>query len=261
MVRLRLTVAYHGAKFAGLAPQPGERTVVGEIARVLMTVCRLPEPPHVIMSGRTDAGVHGFGQVLAVDVPENVDLVRLTKSMRSMLGPQIVIRSLEVAEPSFDARHDALWRRYRYTVLNDPVGDPFLAETTWHVTAPLDLDLLRLGCDPLIGEHDFSSFCATVEHDGQTNRRLVMAAQWTRPKHDERLLVFEIVGNAFCRQMVRSITGLLVDIGRGRRTAGEVQSVLRAKDRSVASPVAPAHGLCLWEVGYPVFGSFAKHPQ
>ncbi len=217
-----------------------------------MKVCRLTEAPHVIMSGRTDAGVHGWGQVLAVDIPDGTDTVRLLRSLQRMLEPEIVVRELTVVDPAFDARHDALWRRYRYTVLNDAVADPFLAHTTWHVAQPLQLDLLRLACDPLLGEHDFSSFCMAVEKDGKTNVRRVVSAQWTRATHDPRLLVFEITGNAFCRQMVRSIVGLLVDVGRGRRTAGEVLSVLRACDRHVASPVAPAHGLCLWEVGYPV---------
>ncbi len=246
-----MTVAYHGARFHGLAPQPGQRTVVGEIADVVMKVARLDAVPHMIMSGRTDAGVHGWGQVLACDVPEEVDLARLHRSLSKMLGPQIVVRALSIAHCDFDPRHDALWRRYRYTVLADPVADPFLAETAWHVAAPLDLDLMRLACDPLLGEHDFSSFCAVVEHEGQTNIRRVMSAGWTQPKHDPRLLVFEIVGNAFCRQMVRSITGLLIDVGKGKRHAGEILSILRAKDRAQSSPVAPAHGLCLWEVGYP----------
>ncbi len=244
-------MGYHGGAFFGLAIQPNQRTVIGEIIKVLMTICRLPDPPHIIMSGRTDTGVHGWGQVLAIDLPDGLDLDRVTRSMRKMLAPEIVIRDVRIAAPDFDARYDAIWRRYRYTVLNDPVGDPFLADTTWHVTAPLDLDLLRLGCDPLIGTHDFSSFCPAVERPNQTNTRIVMSAAWTRLKHDPRLLVFEIVGNAFCRQMVRSITGVLVDVGRGGRTAGEILSILRAKDRSRLPPVAPAHGLCLWEVGYP----------
>jgi tRNA pseudouridine38-40 synthase len=250
-----MTVAYDGGAFHGLAPQPGQRTVVGEIIGVLMKVCRLADAPHVRMSGRTDAGVHGWGQVLAVDVPDGTDTGRLIRSLQRMLEPEIVVRELTVVDPTFDARHDAIWRRYRYTVLNDPVADPFLAGTTWHVPQPLEIDLLRLACDPLLGEHDFSSFCMVVEREGQTNRRRVMSAQWTRPTHDPRLLIFEITGNAFCRQMVRSIVGLLVDVGRGRRKAGEVLTVLHARDRHLAAPVAPAHGLCLWEVGYGGSGS------
>jgi tRNA pseudouridine38-40 synthase len=249
-MRLRLLVAYHGEKFHGLAPQAGNRTVVGEIAAKVALVTRMDAPPHMVMSGRTDTGVHAWGQVLHVDVPDGTDTAKLSKSLRSMLSPEIVVRSVEVVSVDFDARHSAIWRRYKYTILNDPTPDPWLADTAWHVADPLNIDIMRLGCDPLLGEHDFSSFCGAPEHPGQTNNRRVMSANINRMPADDRLLQFEIVGNAFCRQMVRAITGLLVDIGRGRRTPGEVRWILDSKDRSMAGTLAPPHGLCLWEVGY-----------
>jgi tRNA pseudouridine38-40 synthase len=251
-VRLRLLVAYHGAAFHGLAPQPGQRTVVGEIASALATVLRLDSPPEMVMSGRTDAGVHAWGQVLHVDVPVGSDPTRVERSLRKMLAPEIVVRSVEAVDTAFDARFSATFRRYRYTILNDPLPDPWLADNAWHVREPLDLDLMRLGIDPFVGEHDFSSFCGAVQDPArQTNNRRVLSGSVTRQGHDPRLVVFEIVGTAFCRQMVRSITGFLVDIGRGKRTPGEVRSVLGARDRAAAGTVAPPHGLCLWEVGYP----------
>jgi tRNA pseudouridine38-40 synthase len=251
VVRLRLLIAYHGAAFHGLAPQPGQRTVVGVIADALATVLRLPEPPEFTMSGRTDAGVHAWGQVLHVDVPDGTDPERVQRSLRKMLGPEIVVRSVKTAAADFDARHSATWRRYRYTILNDPVPDPWLADTAWHIAEPLNVDLMRMAIDPFVGEHDFSSFCGAVQHEGQTNRRRVISGTLTRGHDDARLLVFELLGTAFCRQMVRSVTGFIVDVGRGRRTAGDVLAVLAARDRSVAGTVAPPQGLCLWEVGYP----------
>jgi tRNA pseudouridine38-40 synthase len=250
MIRLRMLVAYHGEGFHGLAPQAGHRTVVGEIAAKVALITRMDAPPTMVMSGRTDTGVHAWGQVLHVDVPDGTDPARVGKSLRGMLAPEIVVRSVEVVGSDFDARHSAKWRRYEYTILNDLVPDPWLADTAWHVADPLNIDLMRLGVDPLIGEHDFSSFCGAPEHPGQTNNRRVMSASVQRMHTDDRLVQFEIVGNAFCRQMVRAITGFLVDIGRGKRTPGDVRWVLDSKDRSVAGTLAPPHGLCLREVGY-----------
>jgi tRNA pseudouridine38-40 synthase len=126
-----------------------------------------------------------------------------------------------------------------------------LVDTAWHVPFPLNIDVMRLGIDPFIGEHNFSSFCGAVEHAGQTNVRRILSGHLEQPAHDPRLMVIELTGQAFCRQMVRSVVGFLVDIGRGKRSPGEVRQVLAASERSAAGTVAPPHGLCLWEVGYP----------
>lgn len=252
-IRLKLVVAYDGGQFHGVAPQPGVATVGDALASALGTVLRQSHPPVLVMAGRTDAGVHAHAQVCHVDIgpPPMLDLDKVLRSLRSMLAPAIVVRSIEIAPDLFDARYAAMWRRYRYTLLNRAEPDPFLAATTWHVPEPLDLALLRMACDPLIGEHDFSSFCKAAEM-GRTNTRTVLAAGW-QPLPDG-LLRFEITATAFCRQMVRSITGLLVDIGKGASTPADVRTVLMSQDRTGAPPVAPAHGLCLWEVGYQEFG-------
>ena len=127
--------------------------------------------------------------------------------------------------------------------------DPFLAATAWHVPAPLARPALQLACDPLIGEHDWSSFCRRPKTDEPVSLvRRVADARWDDLGDD--LLRFEITANAFCPQMVRSIVGLLGDVGRGRRRAGEVLGIIHANDRHAASQPAPPHGLCLWSVSY-----------
>jgi tRNA pseudouridine38-40 synthase len=134
-------------------------------------------------------------------------------------------------------------------VLNRPTADPFLATTAWHVEAPLDLARMRLGCDPLIGEHDFSSFCRRPKGEGEVSLvRRVLDARWA--DQGDGLLRFDIAATAFCHQMVRSIVGTLVDVGRGRLRAGEVKGILAARDRGAAGEPAPPHGLCLEEVVY-----------
>jgi tRNA pseudouridine38-40 synthase len=251
VVRVRLLVAYHGGRFRGLAPNSGVRTVVGELVEALTPL--LGSPPEITMAGRTDAGVHGWGQVLSLDVPEDrADLVRIQRSLNRRLGPEIVVRELAVASPGFDARRDAVARRYRYTVLNRPVPDPFRAETAWWVADPLDLSAMQLACDPLLGEHDFSSFCRRPRTASEAQEvslvRRVTDARWV--DLGDGVLQFRIDGSAFCHQMVRSIVGLHVAVGRGRRRAGEVRAVLLARDRAASVSPAPPHGLCLWSVEY-----------
>jgi len=259
MTRVRLTVAYDGNGFHGFSENRGVPTVGGELARAIETVLR--QPVNLIVAGRTDRGVHAWGQVVSFDVAAGEadaepDLLTLQRHLNSMLGPAIVVRSAEVAPDWFNARRSALARRYRYTVLNRPVPDPFLAATSWHVEEPLDLSALRLACDPIIGEHDFSSFCRVPKRIPDASLvRVVNDAAW----HDlgDGILRFDIEASSFCQQMVRALVGTMVPMGLGRQRAGEMASVLRARSRAGTNQVAPARGLCLWEVVYPPDGPTA----
>lgn len=250
-MRVRMKLAYDGSGFRGFAPNPGVRTVSGDLAGALQRV--LGHDVALTCAGRTDAGVHAWGQVVHFDTGAKPDLVSLQRSLNKMLGPAVVVRSVEVADPGFDARHSATGRRYRYTVLNRPLPDPFLASTTWHVDDEVDLRSMILACDPLIGEHDWSSFCKRPpgpdpEVGPRSLVRVVREAGWTDLGHG--VLRFEIEASAFCHQMVRSLVGTLVAVGRGRVRAGDIATLIRARDRSQANEPAPPHGLCLWEVTY-----------
>ncbi|HEY4330981.1 MAG TPA: tRNA pseudouridine(38-40) synthase TruA [Ilumatobacteraceae bacterium] len=260
--RVRLVVAYDGSSFHGFAANAGVRTVVGELTAALSTVTRWPVD--VVGAGRTDAGVHAWGQVVSCDIPAATDLGGLQHRLNSMCGPAVAVRAAEWVDDAFSARFDAQWRQYRYTVLNSAVPHPLLATTTWHVHRPLSLAAMQLACDPLIGENDFTSFCrrppVAEGAPAASLHRYVMLARWadvTRemqalmdPAGDARLLRFEIRANAFCHQMVRSIMGMMIDIGHGRQHAGDVRSIMRARDRHAAPRLAPPQGLVLWEVGY-----------
>jgi tRNA pseudouridine38-40 synthase len=251
VVRVRLTVAYDGHGFHGFAAQPGVRTVGGALADAIRRV--LGHAVELTVAGRTDRGVHAWGQVVSFDASAAdgpPDLDALQRSVNRQCGPALAIRDACIAAPAFDARFDAIARCYRYTLLADPVPDPFLASTTWHVAVPLDLDAMRLACDPLVGEHDFASFCRRPDPDASLVRR-VTEATWERDRDDTRLLRFWIEADSFCHQMVRSLVGTLVDVGRGKRRAGEVAGILRAADRAGTGNIAPPHGLCLWAVRYP----------
>jgi len=255
MPNLKLLVAYDGTDFRGLAPNEGVRTVVGELARVIEPL--IGEPPELVMSGRTDAGVHAWGQVLSFRAPEvgpkgrPVDPDRLQRSINARLAPEIVVRSIDLTDDGFSARFSATGRRYRYLIVNRDVPDPFLARTAWWVPAPLDLEAMEAACPHLVGEHDFSSFCRRPRGDLAEDPslvRMVFDARWL--DLGDGVLRFEIEGSAFCHQMVRSIVGFLVAVGTGRRRAEELPAVLAARDRGRAEPPAPSNGLTLWQVDY-----------
>jgi tRNA pseudouridine38-40 synthase len=243
---LRLTVAYDGTDFHGFAAQPDQRTVEGALREVLARVLRRDDLA-LTCAGRTDAGVHAWGQVVSVPVRDDVDVVRLARAVTRQLGPEVVIRDAALVEAPFDARRDARWRAYRYTIVNRPEPDPFLARTSWWVPEPLDLSLLRLGADPFLGEHDFAAFCRKGPA-GSTTVRRVLESRWF--DLGDGVLRFDITATAFCWQMVRAIVGTLVDVGAGKVRPGELLGILRARDRKAAGRVGVPQGLCLWEVGY-----------
>jgi tRNA pseudouridine38-40 synthase len=253
--RARITVAYLGTHFHGFAETDGVRTVMCELREAIERVVRGPVSP--VGAGRTDTGVHGWGQVVSMDLPEHTDLADLQYRVNRMCGPEIAVRDAAwTDDPEFNARYSAVWRHYRYHLVNHPVPDPLLAATSWHVPQPLQLWALQLACDPIIGEHDFSSFCRRPKvPEGVTPpsmTRRVLSATWSEVAGDHPgLLRFEVRATAFCQQMVRSLVGTMVDIGMGKIHAGDMRGILLRGDRQVAGTVAPPQGLVLWEVGYP----------
>ncbi|MBI5089456.1 MAG: tRNA pseudouridine(38-40) synthase TruA [Actinobacteria bacterium] len=252
--RARLVVAYDGSGFHGFAETPDHKTVMGVLRAAIERVAG--RPVELVGAGRTDAGVHAWGQVVSGDLPAHVDLHGLVHRVNRMCGPRVVVRSADwAASPEFSARFDARYRHYRYDVLNAEVPVPALAHLAWHISAPLNLWAMQLACDPVIGEHDFSSFCrAPKVREGQpvpSLRRRVLQAEWHEVSTDLGMLLrFEVRANAFCHQMVRSLVGTMVDMGLGRIHPGDMRGILLAHDRAAAGQVAPPHGLTLWEVGY-----------
>lgn len=253
LVRVRLTVAYDGSRYHGFAPNPGVPTVGGTLIEVLERVLR--HPVELTCAGRTDKGVHAHGQVVDFETTRGVDLEGLVRALNGLCGPAIAVRDPAIVPREFSSRFDASARRYRYTIHNSPVPDPFSFATAWQVTEALSIDRLRLACDPIIGTHDFTSFCRTATGSDGTalsNVRDVFVAHWEVV--DEQRLQFWIEASSFCHQMVRSVVGTMVDIGRGKRRPGDLVGILAARDRSAAGPVAPPHGLSLWQVRYPEAG-------
>jgi tRNA pseudouridine38-40 synthase len=252
---VRLIVAYDGTDFRGFAENDGVRTVMGDLRRAVETVVRAPV--ELTGAGRTDAGVHGWGQVVSGELPIDTDLRRLVRSVNGICGPDISVRSADWVAADFSARFSATARTYRYQVWNEPAPNPLLARWAWHVPGPLDLAAMNRAAESMIGEHDFSSFCRrprpAEDLPAPSLVRRLRTAHWEQVGADEwgpGLLRFEITASSFCHQMVRSIVGTLVEVGLSRRSADSVPGTLAARDRNAAGQVAPPNGLVLFSVDY-----------
>jgi tRNA pseudouridine38-40 synthase len=263
--RWRLLIAYDGAAFRGFAAQPEIPTVAGALSQALERTARLSEAPLITCAGRTDAGVHARGQVVHVDLPAAAatEGTWLARALNRQLAPRIVVRRADAVGPDFDARRSATARSYRYLVWNAPAPDPLLARLAWHVRDPLDLSSMRAASDVFLGTHDFRSFCRRpVGSDASRPLvRRVTTARWSLDQGREatdadggteetRLLRFEITAASFCHQMVRSLVGSLVEVGRGKENAAGLMERLRAVTRHRMPDPAPALGLCLVSVTY-----------
>jgi tRNA pseudouridine38-40 synthase len=243
MPSLRLDLAYDGSGFRGYARQEGLRTVQGLLEEALEVV--LGGKVETSVAGRTDAGVHARGQVVSCRVEGPVDVLRLTRSLNGIVGPEISVMAVSEVAEDFNARFSAVWRRYRYLLSTGVAPDPLRRGFEWHVGPGLDLGAMTSAAGGFIGEHDFSAFCRSVE--GSSNVRRVDEARW---EAEDGALSFWIKANAFCHQMVRSLVGLCYDVGRGFTPAESVRDIVESGDRARVATVAPPHGLILWEVGY-----------
>lgn len=244
MAVYRLEVAYDGSGFKGYARQRGLRTVQGELEAALETYLGKSVPTAV--AGRTDAGVHALGQVVSFEHDSEVDLKGLPRAITGIVGPEVSVMGASVAPDRFNARFSATWRRYRYRLDPRPSPDPLSRHIAWHVGGGLDVAAMAATASVFVGEHDFSSFCRSVE--GKSNVRRVTEVS----VEESDFIDLWMQANAFCHQMVRSIVGYLYDVGRGFSDGAAVREVIEARDRSAVATVAPPHGLVLWDVGYEV---------
>ena len=253
MQYVRATIAYDGTDFLGFQLQASGRTVQGVLEAAL---CRLTgAETRVVGSGRTDAGVHAMGQVVAFHTTWRHDLSDLPRALNAVLPPDIAVEELSAASEAWHPRFSARWRHYRYTILNRPVRSPLMRRFAHLVPEPLQMDLLQAAADVLLGEHDFATFGRPMQA-GETTVRVIHRAEWSAADH---LLTFDVVGNAFLRGMVRSLVGNMLRVGSSAQPAGQARDqwtverlaeILEARDRSMAAAPAPACGLCLVHVEY-----------
>ncbi len=270
MTNYRLVVAYDGAGFHGFQRQPGLETVQGCIESALGHL--FGEEVKTTGAGRTDAGVHALGQVVSFRSEISRDPADLQRRLNGICGPAIAVLEASEAPDGFDARFSAEARTYEYAILTRDVVDPFSRHTTWHHPRALDTALMGKAAHALLGEHSFESF-GRVEEGKSPMRRIEsidiergaggVAAAQSDDEHapedanplnqpDGDLITIRITANSYLQQMVRSIVGTLVKVGEGDIHPDDMDKILHARDRAVAGPVAPPHGLFLVSVGYPL---------
>ncbi len=243
MTRTALLFAYEGTRFHGYARQRSRRTVQGLLEDTLELLLR--EPIATTAAGRTDSGVHAAGQVVSFDHLSAIDAEWLQRRVNVILAPEISIRGVAAVPDSFNARFSAKRRDYGYRIYGGKGRDPFQDRFALWEPQPLDVDAMDEALRVLVGTHDFTSFCRLSQ---RSMVRRVRSAR-VRGSRDGRVVV-KIAGDSFCHQMVRSITGCLLAVGRGARPPSWLGDVLAAKDRSVTPSIAPARGLTLMRVVY-----------
>lgn len=246
-MRWRIDLAYDGTGFHGWASQPGLRTVQGELEEWIPRLLRVSGPVHLVVAGRTDAGVHARGQVCHLDLTSYDDVAQvLTRRLRRVLPDDISIFGVTPAPEGFDARFSAVWRRYCYR-LSDRPADPLIRGFVTASRFPLDVAVLNAAAETLIGLRDFAPFCKPRE--GATTIRDLRELSATRTPSG--IVEIHLLADAFCHSMVRSLVGALSSVAGGKRSVAWLQEVLESPHRHPEVPVMPARGLTLEEVGYP----------
>lgn len=203
-------------------------------------------PAQLVVAGRTDTGVHAWGQVFSCEVPDACDLERARHAVNAMTPVSIALRALEAVPVGFSARFSARSRTYLYRLSGASQPDPFRHRYEWWVRSPVDADRMRAAARGLVGEHDFAAFCKAGAAGGTVRRVLDVHVD---VEAEDRVAVW-ITASSFCHQMVRSIVGLLEAVGHARRAPDDLTQVLASRDRHSNSNVAPPHGLTLWSVSY-----------
>lgn len=244
MPRLKLTLEYDGTAYVGWQRQLNGTSLQEVVERALSEL--LGAPISTLAAGRTDAGVHALGQVVAFDAPRTLPLTAYLRGLSALLPEDISVVGATEVPAEFDPRRDALGKRYRYLLSNRPVRSPLRRRTHWQLFATLDVAAMDEAARPLLGTHDFSAFRAAnceALTTVRTLRELFILASGD-------VVQFELEGTAFLKHMVRNIVGTLVEVGRGQQPVPWVAEVLASRDRTRAGPTAPAQGLVLVDVRY-----------
>ena len=242
--RVMLIVAYDGTNYCGWQIQPNGNTIEGELNRALSEL--LGEKIVVSGASRTDAGVHSCGNVAVFDTTARKPAVKISYALNQRLPEDIVVQCSQTVPLDFHPRHVKSKKTYEYRILNREFRDPNRRLDTYFYYRHLDIHAMREAAGYLVGEHDFKSFCSIHAQVETTVRRFY--ALTVDKKED--IITIRITGNGFLYNMVRIIAGTLIRVGTGEYKPEQIPEILAAKDREMAGPTAPAHGLTMIGIEY-----------
>lgn len=244
MRNIKLTIEYEGKDYNGWQKQPNHLNIQGEIERAIQNVTG--QEVELIGSGRTDSGVHAFGQVANFKIDSDFPIEKMATAINSQLKKTIRILKAEEVPLDFHSRYHCHQKTYGYFIDNSEQGTAIYRNITYHISQPLNVEAMQKSVNYLVGEHDFSSFKSSGT-SSKSSVRTIYSAQVV--KEQERVVIV-LTGNGFLYNMVRIISGTLVEVGLGNIKPEQVKNILEAKDRQQAGKTLPAQGLFLMNVEY-----------
>jgi tRNA pseudouridine38-40 synthase len=244
MMRVKLTVAYDGSDYVGWQYQPNGISVQQRLEQALYQLTGAIHRVH--SSGRTDAGVHAVGMVCHLTTERDLPLSAWREGLNRFLPDDIAIRQAEYVGDEFHARFSAQGKRYRYTILRDPVRLPLQRKTSWQVKQPLALEKMKQAAQSFVGQHDFAAF-RTTGCAAETTCREIFSITFSE---EGSLIHIDICGSGFLKNMIRMMVGTLVDIGREKRPVETIENLLGGATGIAPPLTAPPQGLCLMDVWY-----------
>ena len=245
ITKIVLIMEYDGTHYHGFQLQTNSPTIQGETEEALWKLTG--ERIRVMAASRTDAGVHAKGQVASFRTSSSLTLGTFISGLNYYLPRDIAVKASYRANNSFDVRRDALSREYNYYILNSLVRSPIREGFSYLVTGQLDIEIMNLACEALIGEHDFASF-TNIEAGAKNTVRNVHQAKIEK---DGELAVFNMVANSFLAHQVRNTVGALIRVGLGKVTVDQFRGIIETRKPGLAGPAAPGCGLCLMRINYP----------
>ena len=244
MRNIKLTIEYDGKCYNGWQKQPNKLNIQGEIERAIYNITK--EEVDLIGSGRTDAGVHALGQVANFKTNSEISIEKIPLAINSQLKNSLVIKEAEEVDERFHSRYNAKHKTYRYIINNSKCGTAIYRNLEYSYPFKLDAEKMKQASKYFEGEHDFKAF----KSSGTSSKNSVRTIYKAIVKQEGEKIIIELTGNGFLYNMVRIISGTLLDVGLGKIRAEEIPEIIESKDRQRAGKTLPAHGLYLVEVKY-----------
>lgn len=245
--KIVLIIEYDGTNYHGSQFQTNAPTIQEEIEKALKKLTE--RITRIRMASRTDAGVHATGQVASFNTDSVLPMESYIEGLNHFLPEDISVKKAFSADESFDVRHGAISREYRYSILSSQTRSPVRKRYSYRITGKLDVKAMNKACEALIGKHDLASFVSSAEvADKKRTERNICKAEF---KQEEDMILFDIIADSFLPHQVRNTIGSLIRVGQGKMTVDEFKKMIEARTPGLAGPTAPSAGLCLVRVNYP----------